>query len=129
MTPDEIKNRAVKLLPMPDGLNSAEQMYFTAMRNLSFDWHSKRISAEQAKREGIMVRKEFEKNSFDLKLWQHTVTMWGKIEMIATRFTKEHTMEVADLFFKTVYGLGENWKAVRPLKEVPNDGDEQNHRL
>lgn len=124
MTPDEIKGKAVKLLPMPEGLNSAEQMYFTTMRNLSFDYRSKRISAEQAKREGLMARREFEKNAFDLKLWQHTVTMWGKIEMIAIRFAKEHTMEVADLFFRTVYGLGENWRAVRPLKEVSNDGVE-----
>lgn len=120
MTPDEIKEKAVKLLPMPEGLNSAEQMYFTTMRNLSFDWRSKRISAEQAKREGFMARREFEKNAFDLKLWQHTTTMWGKIEFIATRFAKEHTLEVADLFFRTVYGLGENWRAVKPREEDEN---------
>lgn len=124
MTPDEIKGMAVKLLPMPDGLNSAEQMYFTTMRNLSFDWRSKRISAEQAKREGLMARREFDKNSFDLKLWQHTTTMWGKIEMLATRFAKEHTMEVADLFFRTVYGLGENWRAVKPREETKDDTSE-----
>ena len=124
MTPDEIKEKAVKLLPMPEGLNSAEQMYFTTMRHLSFGWRAKRISAEQAKREGFMARREFEKNAFDLKLWQHTTTMWGKIEMIATRFAKEHTMEVADLFFRTVYGLGENWRAVKPREETKDGTSE-----
>lgn len=120
MTPDEIKNMAVKLMPMPDGLDSAEQMYFTTMRNLSFDWRSKRISAEQAKKEGFMARRQFDKNAFDLKLWKQTVTMWGNIEFIATRFAKEHTLEVADLFFRTVYGLGENWRAVKPREEDEN---------
>lgn len=124
MTGDEIKGIAVKLLPMPEGLNAAEQMYFTTMRNLAFDWRAKRISSEQAKKEGLMARRQYEQNTFDLKLWRHTTTMWKDIEMIATRFAKEHTMEVADLFYRRVYGLGENWRAVKPREEIENGTSE-----
>lgn len=122
MTADQIKNAAVHLKPMPEGLNAAEQMYFTTMRNLAFDFNVGRISSTQAKQESWQARREFDQNSLDIRLWQHTSTMWGKIEMLAVRFAKEHTMEVADLFFRTVYGLGENWRAITP-GEDNNEAD------
>lgn len=121
MTPDEIKNMAVKLKPMPEGLNAAEQLYFVTMRTLSADYHAKRMSAEQARKEGLLARREFEHNAFDIKLWKHSAQLWKDIEMKATRFAKEHTIEAADEFFRTVYGLGENWRAVRPLKEITQE--------
>jgi hypothetical protein len=121
MTADEIKNLAVKLRPMPEGLNAAEQLYFVTMRTLSADYRAKRMSAEQARKEGLEAKKAFEGNAFNIKLWNHTAQLWKNIEMTATRFAKEHTMEAADEFFRTVYGLGENWRAVRPLKEITED--------
>lgn len=124
MTADEIKALAVKLKPMPDGLNAAEQLYFATMRTLSADYRAKRMSAEQAKKEGLTARREFEQNAFDIKLWRHSAQLWKEIEMKATRFAKEHTIEAADEFFRTVYGLGENWRAVRPLNEIANGGTE-----
>ena len=120
MTGDEIKSIAVKLLPMPEGLNAAEQMYFTTMRNLTFVWRAKRISSEQARKESIMARREFDHNQFELKLWHQTMTMWQKIEALSVRYANEHTLELADEFYRTVYGLGENWRAVRPREEVEN---------
>ena len=120
MTGDEIKSIAVKLLPMPEGLNAAEQVYFTTMRNLAFVWRAKRISSEQARKESIMARREFDHNQFELKLWHQTMTMWQKIEALSVRYAKEHTLELADEFYRTVYGLGENWRAVRPREEVEN---------
>lgn len=120
MTGDEIKSIAVKLLPMPEGLNAAEQMYFTTMRNLAFVWRAKRISSEQARKESIMARREFDHNQFELKLWHQTMTMWQKIEALSVRYANEHTLELADEFYHTVYGLGENWRAVRPREEVEN---------
>ena len=120
MTGDEIKSIAVKLLPMPEGLNAAEQMYFTTMRNLAFVWRAKRISSEQARKESIMARREFDHNQFELKLWHQTITMWQKIAALSVRYAKEHTLELADEFYRTVYGLGENWRAVRPREEVEN---------
>lgn len=121
MRADEIKTLAVKLQPMPDGLDAAEQLYFVTMRTLSADYRAKRMSAEQAKKEGLQARREFERNAFDIKLWKHSAQLWKDIEMKATRFAKEHTIEAADEFFRTVYGLGENWRAVRPLKEVQDE--------
>ena len=120
MTGDEIRSIAVKLLPMPEGLNAAEQMYFTTMRNLAFIWRAKRISSEQARKESIMARREFDHNQFELKLWHQTMTMWQKIEALSVRYANEHTLELADEFYRTVYGLGENWRAVRPREEVEN---------
>lgn len=121
MTADEIKNLAVKLQPMPEGLNAAEQLYFATMRTLAADYRAKRMSAEQAKIEGLQARREFERNAFNIKLWKHTAQLWKNIEMAATRFTKEHTLDAADEFFRTVYGLGENWRAVRSLKEITEE--------
>ena len=121
MTPDEIKNMAVKLQPMPEGLNAAEQLYFATMRTLSADYRAKRMSAEQARKEGLLARREFDKNAFDIKLWKHSAQLWKDIEMKATRFAKEHTIEAADEFFRTVYGLVESWRAVRPLKEIKQE--------
>lgn len=112
MTPDEIKDKAVRLLPMPEGLNAAEQLYFVTMRTLSADYRERRMSAEQARREGFEARRAFEQNAFDIKLWKHSAELWKNIELKATRFAKEHTLEAADEFFRTVYGLGENWRAV-----------------
>ena len=111
MTADELKGIAVKLLPMPEGLSAAEQMYFTTMRNLAFDWRAKRISSEQVRKESIMARREFDHNQFELKLWHQTMTMWQKIEALSVRYAKE----------RTVYGLGENWRAVRPREEIENE--------
>lgn len=121
MTADELKSIAVKLLPMPEGLSAAEQMYFTTMRNLAFDWRAKRISSEQVRKESIMARREFDHNQFELKLWHQTMTMWQKIEALSVRYAKEHTIELADEFYRTVYGLGENWRAVRPREEIENE--------
>jgi hypothetical protein len=121
MTADEIKNLAVKLQPMPEGLNAAEQLYFVTMRTLSADYRAKRMSAAQARKESLEAKRAFEGNAFNIKLWNHTAQLWKNIEMTAIRFAKEHTMEAADEFFRTVYGLGENWRAVRPLKEITEE--------
>ena len=71
MTPDEIKEAAVRFRPMPDGLNAAEVLYFVTMRSLSADYQRKRISAETARQEGIKARRAFETNNFGCKLNQH----------------------------------------------------------
>lgn len=113
MTPDEIKNTAVRLKPMPEGLDAAEQLYFVTMRTLSADYREKRMSAEQARKEGLMARREFERSAFGLKLWRHSAQLWEGIEAQAARFAKEHTIEAADEFFRTVYGLGTDWRAFR----------------
>jgi hypothetical protein len=99
MTADEIKNLAVKLQPMPEGLNAAEQLYFVTMRTLSADYRAKRMSAEQARKESLEAKRAFEDNAFNIKLWNHTAQLWKNIEMTAIRFAKEHTMEAADEFF------------------------------
>lgn len=118
MTADEIMVIATKKTPppMPEGLNAAEQLYFLTMRAITADWRAKRISGETARKEGQEARRVFDRNSFDLKCWQHSAKLWREIEMAAMRFTKEHTIEAADFFFQTVYGLGENWRLV-PGKE------------
>lgn len=118
MTPDEIKNAAVRFRPMPDGLNAAEVLYFVTMRSLSADYQQKRISAETARQEGLKARRAFDRNNFGCKLSQHSADLWKGIEATGTRFAKEHTLEAADEFYRTVYGLGRNWRIIR--EETPN---------
>lgn len=117
MTPDDIKNAAVRFKPMPDDLNAAEILYFVTMRTLSGDFRQKRISAEQARAEGIKARRAFDQNNFGCKLNAHSADLWKSIEATGTRFAKEHTLEAADEFYRTVYGLGENWRIIRKEEE------------
>lgn len=114
MTADEIMALATKKPPiqMPDGLNAAEQLYFLTMRAITAEWRAKRISGETARKEGLEARRAFDGNAFAMKCSQHSAELWKNIEMAAMRFTKEHTIEAADFFFQTVYGLGENWRLV-----------------
>lgn len=97
---------------MPDGLNSAEILYFVTMRSLSADYQQKRISAETARKEGHNARRAFEQNNFGCRLNQHSADLWKGIEATGTRFAKEHTLEAADEFYRTVYGLGQGWRAI-----------------
>lgn len=117
MTPDEIKDAAVRFAPMPQGLNSAEILYFVTMRGLSADFKRKRISAETARREGLEARRAFEQNNFGCKLNQHSADLWKGIEATGSRFAKEHTLEAADEFYRTVYGLGRDWRII-PREET-----------
>lgn len=114
MTADEIMALATKKPPvqMPDGLNAAEQLYFLTMRAITAEWRAKRISEETARKEGLEARRAFDGNAFAMKCSQHSAEFWKNIEMAAMRFTKEHTIEAADFFLQTVYGLGENWRLV-----------------
>lgn len=117
MTADEIKNAAIRFKPMPDGLNAAEILYFVTMRSLSADFKAKRISAETARLEGIKAQRAFEHNNFNCKLAQHSADLWRGIEMTGSRFAKERTLEAAEEFYRTVYGLKKDWNI--NMKEAP----------
>lgn len=120
MTEADIKNAAVRFKPMPDGLNAAEILYFVTMRSLSADFRAKRISAETARTEGLAARRAFEQNNFGCRLSQHSADLWRGIEATGSRFAKERTLEAADEFYRTVYGLKKNW-GINMKEELKND--------
>lgn len=105
MTIQELKARANKQEPMPDGLNAAEQMYYVTVRHLYADFRSGRISKEQAAREEQKAAKELENNLFEIKLMKHTVALWKDMEIVSSRYGRERTIEAANDMFDTLYGL------------------------
>lgn len=109
MTGEEIKELAVRFKPMPDGLNAAETLYFVTMRRLSADFRQKRISAETARIEGNKARRAFEQYSSDCRFARHSAELWRNIEAAGTRYGKERTLEAAEEFYRTVYGLKKEW--------------------
>lgn len=119
MTEQQIREAAIRFKPMPDDLNSAEILYFVTMRTLSADYRQKRISAETARMEGYQARRAFERNNFNLRLNQHSADLWRGIEATGTRYAKERTIEAADAFYNTVYGLKTDWNI--NTKEAPTN--------
>ena len=94
----------------------AEEYRSSGFDKAAIDTGAVIITGETARKEGLEARRAFDGNAFAMKCSQHSAELWKNIEMAAMRFTKEHTIEAADFFFQTVYGLGEKWRLV-PGKE------------
>lgn len=90
---------------MPDGLTGPEQRLFLALRSL---YHQKRtgiIDRETAVLEKKKLLKTFELDKFRDKCGAHTVSLWKNIEEAGSLYGRDRTLEHADRFYRTVYGL------------------------
>lgn len=68
---DELNVMAAKNMPMPDGLNSAEQLYFLSLRTLYMDYRRNAIEVEQAKAERLKLTEAFVENAYNYELYRH----------------------------------------------------------
>lgn len=99
------ESAAIAGCEMPGGLTSAEQRLFLSLRML---YHQKRtgiISRETAVLEKKKLLKTFELDKFRDKCGAHTVSLWKNIEEAGSLYGRERTLEHADRFYRTVYGL------------------------
>lgn len=110
MTTADLKARANKQEPMPEGLNAAEQMYYVTVRHLYADYKSGKLPKEIVSREGAKAEKELENNLFKIKLMEHSVSLWKDMEIVSSKYAKEKTIENADKMYNTLYGLIERAK-------------------
>lgn len=74
------ERQAMRGDPMPDGLELADQMAYTAMRNIYAAYRDKRLTREQAASEKQKIRREYERMK--------------KAEAFQTKLTKYHVNQI-----------------------------------
>lgn len=94
---------------MPEGLSLADQMTYTALRNIYGSYREKRIAREQASLEKRLLRREWEKvkeaEAFDRKLTDHHVRLIRAVEQAACACRKDPTPENALRLCDMIDGL------------------------
>lgn len=99
--------------PMPKGLNASEQLAFLSLRNLYYRYYAKQISVEDAKAEKREIVAALSKNQHHEELMKKTSALWFRIDQAAVNYAKEPTIENAEVFYATVYGLPQSWREAK----------------
>ena len=104
MTPEELEDLAVTGQPMPDLTSQADVLLFLSFRNL-YDF-AKRVgmSPEQGKREKSEILSAHQVNKFLEEMQEQTNNMWKRIEIAASNYRKNPSVELADLLLEAIYG-------------------------
>lgn len=90
--------------PMPDGLNFVEQLVYQSIALLTSRYRLGQLDAEQAKREMLQIKKQYEKNADRDKYIEHCAQLWIDIELTACAFNKDETIENARQMRDVIYG-------------------------
>lgn len=90
--------------PMPDNLDYVEQMTYQSIAFLARRYRLGQLDAEQAKREMTAIKKQYERNVDREKYIAHCAQLWIDIELAATAFNKNETIENARMLRDVIYG-------------------------
>lgn len=94
---------------MPDGLTLADQMAYTALRNIYWSYREKHMSREQARMEKQKLRREWEKakeaEAFDRKLTEYHVRQIKAQQAAMCACRKDPTPENALRLCNVIDGL------------------------
>lgn len=94
---------------MPEGLPLADQMAYTALRNIYSAYREKRMDREQASWEKRILRRKWEKakeaEAFDRKLTDYHVRLIRAVERAACACRKDPTPENAVRLCDVIDGL------------------------
>lgn len=96
--------------PMPDGLCLSEQKAFLALRFLYAEFDRGVISKEQAALEKQMLIRQLDHEIKIDKLNERIAQLWKRIEIPASEYSLNPSVEVADKFYAAVYGLPDDWR-------------------
>ena len=94
---------------MPESLSLADQMAYTALRNIYGAYHEKRLDREQAGREKRLLRRSWEKakeaEAFDRKQMDYHVRLIRAVESAACACRKDPAPENALRLCDVIDGL------------------------
>ena len=94
-----LENAAIHGDPMPSGLSLADQMAYTALRQIYHSYRKKVISREAAAKEKVLLHRTYEKaleeRSFADKLTRHHVRVLKDSEAARSAYRKNPTPENA----------------------------------
>lgn len=89
---------------MPDGLSLVDQAAYQSIAHLTSRYLLGQIDADGAKREMNIIKREYEKNQSREKYIFHCAQLWIDIELAATAFNKNETIENARQMRDIIYG-------------------------
>lgn len=103
MTPEQLEDLAYQGAPMPDLRSQADVLLFLAFRNL-YDF-AKRVgmAPEQGKREKSQIVEAHRINKFLEELNENTQQLWKRIEIAASEYQKNPSVELADKLLEAIY--------------------------
>ena len=106
---NELERAAMKNEPMPEKLDIVDQMYFQCISALYSRFRLGMISREEGSKEKKIIEKtrkamKEDKHSLE-RLRTHYTELWKRIECAGQKYIHERTIENADKFIETVYGV------------------------
>lgn len=109
MQVEEILKAAAKGVAPDEELQCPERCLFYAMQDLYRRYRDGLIAKSdgEALKADILQQYKRDRSNYDLKnaLIKNQATLWSKIELSASRYAKDPTIEHADAFMESVYGV------------------------
>lgn len=99
----EMDRLAAQNAPMPEGMNSAQQMYYHGLCLLYARHRQGDIDTEAARREKLELKKSFEAASFELAMWKDAADRWADLAGPAAEFRKHPNLESAKQILEILY--------------------------
>lgn len=110
MTTEEISKFArTGSLPRESQLTCPERCLYFTLVNLYAEYKERKITAEQGEKEKKAAIMQYQRDTADYlrhrNLIQHYSRLWRNIELAASAYSKEPSIEHADAFLEAVYGV------------------------
>lgn len=110
MTTEEISKLARSgSLPQESLLTCPERCLYFTLVNLYAEYKQKKITAEQGEKEKKAAIMQYQRDTADYlrhrNLILHYSQLWQNIELAASAYRKEPSIEHADAFLEAVYGV------------------------
>ena len=108
MTTEEISKLAqTGSLPQESQLNCPERCLYFTLRNLYAEYKARKITAEQGEKGKKAALLQYQRDSADYTRYRnlilHHARLWQHIELAASAYTKDPSIEHADAFLEAVY--------------------------
>ena len=108
MTTEEISKLAkTGSLPQESQLTCPERCLYSTLRNLYAEYKDKKITAEQGEQEKKAALLQYQRDAAEYMRYreqiQHHSRLWQHIELAASAYTKDPSLEHADAFLEAVY--------------------------
>ena len=103
MTLEQLEDMAFHGNPMPDLRSQADTLLFLSFRNL-YDFAKRAgMSPEQGKREKSQIVEAHRINKFLEEMQESTNQMWKRIELAATEYRKNPSVQTADVLMEAIF--------------------------
>ena len=105
MTDISFEKLAARNEPMPEGLNSAQQMYYQGLCFLHARYRAGDITAEEGKQIKAQMVRSYETAAFELNLWENERVRWENLAGAAAEFRKNPCTDTAWELHRVLYGF------------------------